>query len=312
MKTSLIISTKNRKEDLRRAVVSCLAQKGHHEVIVVDDGSSDGTSELVRREFPDVRLIRSEQSLGCVAQRNRAAQLALGDILFSIDDDAEFSSPDVVSATLKEFEHPRIAAVAIPYSEPYKSSNEFQRAPNVDCIHVTDSFVGTAHALRKVIFLGLGGYREGLVHQGEESDYCLRLLEAGYVVRLGNADPILHFESDQRDWSRVDYYGSRNTLLFAYQNVPMPYFPMHLAVASWNVAARTFDPPRFANRIKAVAHACLWCLQHPSARRPVSPATYRLFRRLRKKGPMCLAEIDARLKARGGDVDGICLGASPE
>lgn len=295
MKTSVIISTKNRKDDLRRAIVSCLAQTERFELIVADDGSSDGTSKFIRSQFPEVRLIRSEQSLGCIAQRNRAAQLASGDILFSIDDDAKFSSPEIISATLKEFDHPRIGAVAIPYLEPHKSRKELQRTPSTDRIYVTDSFVGTAHALRKDIFLKLGGYRARLVHQGEESDYCVRLLDAGYVVRLGNADSIFHFESSRRDWNRVDYYGARNALLFAYQNAPLTYLPMHLIAASWNVARWTFTPSRFANRMRAIAHAYLWCLRNRSERRPVATTTYLLFRQLRKKGPTPLADIEAFL-----------------
>jgi len=285
---------------LRRAILSSLAQTRFHEVLVVDDGSSDGTSELVRDEFPEVRLIRSDQSLGYVIQRNLGAQLAIGDILFSIDDDAEFSSPNITAATLNEFDDPRIGAVAIPYVEPLKADKEFQRTPSTDRTYVIDRFIGTAHALRRDVFLSLGGYRQELVHQGEESDYCLRLLDAGYVVRLGNADPIVHYESPLRDWSRVDYYGSRNTILFVYQNVPMPFLPVHLAAATWNVGAWTFAPSRFANRIKAVAHAYRWCFQNSAERKPVSISAYRLFRRLRKAGPMQLEEAGQRLRSLDG------------
>jgi GT2 family glycosyltransferase len=295
MKASVIITTKNRKDDLRRAIISCLTQRDKPELIIIDDGSSDGTSEFVREKFPEVRLIRSDRSLGCIAQRNRAAKLASGDILFSIDDDAEFSSPDIVSETMKEFDHARIAVVAIPYLEPQKSSKEFQRAPGTDHTYVMDSFVGTAHALRKDVFLKLGGFREGLVHQGEESDYCLRLLDAGYVVRLGNSDPIFHLEAANRDWSRMDYYGARNTVLFAYQNVPLPYLPFHLAAASWNVAKLTLEPSRFAYRLKAIGDAYQWCLRNRSERRPVAASSYLLFRRLRKKGPLHLAEVEPLL-----------------
>jgi GT2 family glycosyltransferase len=300
LRASVIITTKDRKDDLRRAIISCLAQTERVELIVIDDGSIDGTSELVAREFPQVTLIRTDHSEGYIAQRNRAAKIASGNILFSIDDDAEFSSQDIISDTLNDFNHPRIAAIAIPYLEPHKSLDEHYRSPKVDQTYVTDSFVGTAHALRKDIFLKLGGYRDRLVHQGEESDYCLRLLNAGYVVRLGNADPILHMESGRRDCNRVDYYGARNTVLFAYQNVPLPYFPFHLVAATWNVATWTLKLPRFANRMKAIGHAYAWCARNRGAREPVTVHSYLLFRRLRKHGPLRLTEIEPLLRPPQG------------
>ena len=155
---------------------------------------------MVRSEFPNVRLDRTQGSLGYVAQRNRGALLCSSGITFSIDDDAEFSSPHVVEHTLSGFSHPRVAAIAIPYIEPHRSREEFQKSPHADAIWVTDSFRGTSHALRRDVFLAVGGYREQIVHQGEEMDFCVRLLNNGYVVRLGLGDVIIHRELPRRDW----------------------------------------------------------------------------------------------------------------
>lgn len=295
LRATVVVTTKNRKLELRRAIESCLIQTEPVEILVIDDASSDGTPQLVEREFPQVTLVRSEQPQGYIFQRNRAAKLAKGDIIFSIDDDAEFFSCHTVAQTISEFSHPRVAAVAIPYIEPDASQVKLQRAPNKNRIYVTDGFVGTSHALRKDVFLQLNGYRAGLLHQGEESDYCLRLLNAGYVVRLGNAAPIFHHQSPRRDLSRMDYFGARNTLMFAFQNVPMPYLPLHLAAASWNVATWTLKLPRLANRMKAIGHAYAWCARNRGAREPVTVNSYLLFRRLRKHGPLRLTEIEPLL-----------------
>jgi hypothetical protein len=251
-------------------------------------------------------------------------------VIFSLDDDAVFSSPFVVEQTLLDFSHPRIGAVAIPYIEPHKANKEMQRAPTREDVWITASYIGTAHAVRRDVFLALGGYREHLVHQGEEGDFCLRMLAAdaaqlmtdsgerrtdgnlfnlgghgehgglvcseaglrpdsravasesdslasgladspisesltrsasipasllvtshslpataspcdatpatshsplvtpleaaapGFFVRLGNSDPIIHNESPKRDYSRMDFYGRRNDVLFHWQNTPMP------------------------------------------------------------------------------------------
>ena len=144
MKASVVIVTKDRKDDLRRAIASSMRQTEVVEILVLDDGSTDGTSAMVRTEFPQVRLEQSLLSLGHVAQRNKGALLCSGEIIFCIDDDAEFSSSRVVQQTLGKFSHPRIAAVAIPYVEPHKSKQQFQKAPDADAVWVTESFRGTS------------------------------------------------------------------------------------------------------------------------------------------------------------------------
>src|SRR5215475_13689688 len=49
---TIIISTKNRSDDLRKTVESSLQQSANPEVLVLDDGSTDGTSDVIRNEFP--------------------------------------------------------------------------------------------------------------------------------------------------------------------------------------------------------------------------------------------------------------------
>lgn len=292
---SVVITSKNRKRELGDALRSALLQSAAPEVIMIDDGSTDGTSEFVRDNFPQVEVVRSEVSRGYVFQRNRGAEIARGEIVFSIDDDAVFTTERVVEQTLREFDRGIVGAVAIPFIEPRKSVTEHQRAPSAGFVWVTHDFIGTAHALRRDVFLSLGGYRQELIHQGEESDYCIRMLDAGYIVRAGNADPIHHFESPHRSYERMDFYGSRNSVMFAWQNVPMPYLPVHLAVTSWNCVSWTSQPKRFLRRTGAVMGAFGSMIQHD--RIPVRAKTYRLFRELKTRGPVLLTAIERRLAA---------------
>ena len=74
-------------------------------------------------------------------------------MIFSIDDDAVFASPRVVEQTLVEFDHDRVGAVAIPYQDVRKAMTVLQRALEQKDIYVTDSFIGTAHAVRRDVFL---------------------------------------------------------------------------------------------------------------------------------------------------------------
>jgi len=296
MDASVVIITRNRKEELRRAVRSACCQAVQLEVLVIDDGSDDGTSEMVRSEFPTVRVERSKVSRGYIFQRNRAASLAHGKVIFSIDDDAEFSSSNVIERTLQDFSDRRIGAVAIPYLEPLRDNQIRQAAHDAAEIWVTDRFVGTAHALLRGLFLKLGGYREHLLHQGEEGDYCLRMLEAGYVTCLGSADPIYHYESSKRSFERMDFYGRRNDILFAWHNVPMPYLPIHLVATTLNgfahVATRAKHPFRM---LSGIMNGYRDCARRWSKRRPVRASVYRLHRRLKKRGPLPLRAMEADL-----------------
>jgi glycosyltransferase involved in cell wall biosynthesis len=291
---SIVISTKNRKDELREALRSAFAQTAPVEVVVIDDGSTDGTAELVRQEFPEARLTREERSRGYIVQRNQGARLARAPVIISIDDDAAFPSRDTVAQTLAELDHPRVGAVAIPFIDVKKGPDVRQRAPG-DGLYVAASYIGTAHALRRDVFLSLGGYRPVLVHQGEEADLCIRMLEAGYVVRLGRADPIHHFESPRRDFSRMDLYGRRNDVLFAWFNVPWPDLPMHLAGTTVNGALWGLRVRRPLRMLRGLAQGFGAMPGTAAERRPVPREVYRLARELKRAGAVPLADIEARL-----------------
>jgi len=87
MKISVIIPTYNSEEDIERAITSLLTQTlKPHEIIVVDGGSTDSTTEIAG-EFRDVNLIINHKSHRPGSSRNLAADIAEGDVLFFFDSD---------------------------------------------------------------------------------------------------------------------------------------------------------------------------------------------------------------------------------
>lgn len=277
---SLVITTKNRREYLRATLISSLKQSVLTEILVLDDGSTDGTSEMVKAEFPHISLHSFKESRGLIARRNEGAYLASGDIIFSIDDDAEFSTSFVIEKSLLDFSDSRIGAVAIPYIEPNKENRILQKAPDQHGLWATDRFIGTAHALRRDIFIMLGGYRENLIHQGEEGDYCIRLLDAGFIVRLGNADPIIHNESPKRNIDRMDYYGCRNSILFLWQNAPLILLPFYLVGTTFNCLKWTFVFSRLLTRFRGIIAGYGNCFT--ANRHPVSLKSFKKWRKIGK------------------------------
>jgi glycosyltransferase involved in cell wall biosynthesis len=90
MDISVIIPVYNRVNLVGRALASVYAQgRSAQEVIVVDDGSSDGTGDYVRTHFPQARYIR-QTNQGVSAARNRGIAAACGEWLAFLDSDDEW------------------------------------------------------------------------------------------------------------------------------------------------------------------------------------------------------------------------------
>ncbi len=169
--------------------------------------------------------------------------------------------------------------MAIPYRDVNRSEAVFQKAADADGVYWAVSYVGTAHAVRRDTFLRLGGYRSHLVHQGEEKDYSIRMLDSGFGVRLGLSGEILHYESPRRDWSRMDYYERRNDVLFFWQNVPWPYFWPHVVGGIANGLWCGVKLRRVRAMLCGVRDGLAECLlTNTHERNPVSRKTYPQYR----------------------------------
>ncbi len=275
------------------ALASVFAQEGcAYEVVVLDDGSSDGTAKRVHEAFPSASVYRSETSRGLVAQRNFLAAVARGRVVISVDDDDELVDRRTVSRTVADFDAgDEIGAVAIPYRERTDSGAwvdlQHPRGPGVE---VVDTYIGAAYAVRRDVFTALGGFWEHM--RGEEREFCLRMLAAGYVVRLGTAPPLLHRPSPLRSWARKSFNSRRSDVLFAYRHVPTPSLPWHMARATANaaLAAATIDRGRYAGDMARGYLAGFRALRG-SPRAPVDHAIYALHLRLRRRGPLPLEEV---------------------
>jgi glycosyltransferase involved in cell wall biosynthesis len=302
---TIVITTKDRRDDLREALRGCLSQTADVDVLVIDDGSSDGTSEMVKREFPEVRLQRSDVSRGLVVQRTAAATLASAPVIVSIDDDARLVSRHTVAQTLEDFDDRRIGAVAIPYVDVARGAARRQRAPDDARTWVADTYIGTAHAVRRDVFLTLGGYRASFVHMVEEPEFCTRMLAAGFVVRLGRADELHHLETPRRRvLARNIRLVVRNQLLDAWHNTPARYLPGRVA----GILTRSaIDSVRWRHPGAAAAGAWQAVRQAVAARHeraPVSADVWRLLVDLRRHGPLPIQAIEQRLPPASLDSAG--------
>jgi glycosyltransferase involved in cell wall biosynthesis len=105
---TVVLTTYNRCRLLSRAIHSVVGGTyDNFELIVVDDASTDGTSELMSRiGDPRVRYVRMPGNGGVLTARNRGFDLAQGEYITTLDDDDELT-PDALGAVVEEFEKTR-------------------------------------------------------------------------------------------------------------------------------------------------------------------------------------------------------------
>ena len=238
---------------------------------------------MLANEFPTVRLKRFNASAGWVVRRNEGAQLASAPILFSVDDDATFGDPYTISETLKRFENPVVGAIAMPFVNVRQDSYVHCQLSNSSASEEFYTFVGTAYAIRRNLFLALGGFREVLIGYLEESDFCIRLLDHGHFVQTVSTEPIQHFESPKRNNRRIAVLSYRNDVLFAALNVPwLALFP-HLAVTTLKGLFKGFRRGHPLWAMEGLLRGYAAALANLCQRRPVKMTTYRQFRFLKRQ-----------------------------
>jgi GT2 family glycosyltransferase len=292
---TILITTKDRKDELKRAVESALIQKDVDEILVFDDGSSDGTRELITSQFPSVRFERSETPLGIVGARNCAMRLAKGSVVITIDDDCVFQSADTVRDTLSYFQDRRIGAVALPHINVRSSAAVYSLAPSRDRTYVISEFCAGASALRRDLFVSMGGFNPLLWRQCEEYDFCTKMLSRGYFTQCGTTDPILHYESPSRKSESMVFHSARGHLLYAWCNVPLWALLPHAVATVTKSLAHGHGARHLKSAAMGLASAVAAVTSGRARRRPVASRVYRLVRMLRRNGPLDLLSLSPSL-----------------
>lgn len=185
---SIIIPAYNCDATIAKTISACLAQDCSVpiEIIVVDDGSTDGTAERVRA-FPGVRYARQENA-GPASARNHGARLAGGEVLLFTDSDC-VPHPDWASRLLSGLKQQEVAAVAGSYGIANPESL-LARCVQSEIIYrhlrmpgFIRAFGSYNVAIKRGDFLAVGGFDERYRHaSGEDNDLSYKFLAAGKKI----------------------------------------------------------------------------------------------------------------------------------
>jgi len=212
---SIIIVSWNGEPYLGNCLDAILAQIGSDDkVIVVDNGSTDGSVALMRECYPQVHLIENERNLGFAGGCNTGLRVAQGDVLFILNQDVFLRSDWLVAmcAALADqtvgvagckllypdgqtIQHaggvirwPR----AVPDHQGYGEEDDGRWDEPVDVDYVT----GAAWGFRRDMLEEVGELDEGYwPGYYEEVDYCFRAREAGLRIVYVPTAEALHVES---------------------------------------------------------------------------------------------------------------------
>ncbi len=144
MSLSIIVVSFNTRDLLRR----CLASLGrNHEVIVVDNASSDGSAEMVKSEFPQVRLIANDGNLGFGAANNVGLDAMTGDMALLLNSDA-FATEGAVETLLAAMEDETIVACGGRLLDPGRTK-VLDYSDYVQELSMGRGLIGTEDCVRK-------------------------------------------------------------------------------------------------------------------------------------------------------------------
>jgi len=209
MRATVVIPTLNARQLLSEALEHLARQSVEHDVIVVDNGSTDGTAEHLEQAFPAVRVLRLPENIGFGRAVNRGLEAVETDVVVLVNNDV-LCPPDFLERLLAPFADPSVASVAgvlLQFDQPglvdsagieldttLRSWDALWHRP-VDGLDRAPEPVGPcggAAAYRTAVLRSVGGFDETFFAYWEDVDLALRLRLEGHRCVRAPAARALH------------------------------------------------------------------------------------------------------------------------
>ena len=199
------------------------------EVVVVDNGSSDGSANMVRHDFPAVRLIRLEKTVGFGTANNYGAKHSAAPVLLFLNPDTRLGEGSLSQLLPRFAEHPECGIagglVIDDQGRPERSAGSFptlfrmglgrllktlpplrpllgrfshQHWVGYDKPRRVDWVTGAYLWIRREVFERVGGFDPRIFMYCEDVDLCYRVRQLGFEVRFYPEAPIVHYGGKSR------------------------------------------------------------------------------------------------------------------
>ena len=233
MKFSIIIVNYNTKELLENCIVSLMENlnKNDYEIIIVDNNSTDGSVEMLEKEFSQkVKIIKNKNNIGFGAANNQGSKLAKEKYLFFLNSDTlvkynifneikdEFESngdygviaPKLI---LENGEEQSFAYGNFPTLTSLMKEKIFKSIKQTEKKVETDWVSGAAMIVRKRLYDKVGGFDEKFFMYFEDIDLCKKIRNLGNKIVVQKNISLIHLggKSINKNKERKKvYYESQN------------------------------------------------------------------------------------------------------
>lgn len=238
LSVSVIIPNLNGEKLLEKNLPSVLKAKENPEnniteIIIVDDGSWDGSVKLINKNFPQVKLIKHRVNRGFSAGVNTGVRMAKGDLVVLLNTDV-VPSENFLAPIFKHFENKKVFAVSMhekgfSYAKGYFGAGYIQLAMGEEVSNSHTSFYvsGGSGVFRRSIWMELGAMDEKLLSPfyWEDIDICYRAEKRGYINLWEPESHVVHnHESTIGKFPKtyVQRVKERNQLLVIWKNIHSP------------------------------------------------------------------------------------------
>jgi GT2 family glycosyltransferase len=223
-----VIATRNRRRELCATLERLSALPERPGIIVVDNGSRDGTADAIRHAFPRVELITLRRNLGACA-RNLGVRRARTPYVALSDDDSWWEPGALAKAVAVLDASPQTGIVAAatmvgPQAAPdpinaLMAASPLPRGslPGPRAL----GFLGCAAVARRRAYLAAGGYSRLLFIGGEEELLAYDLAAKGWAISYRDDVIVHHWPSPARDARRRRTQEIRNRVLVAWLRRPL-------------------------------------------------------------------------------------------
>lgn len=227
MKFSIVIPNWNGQKLLEKNLPAVLLTEAQ-EIIIVDNGSTDGSKEYLKSQ--NLKLILNNQNLGFARAVNQGVKAAKGEIVVLLNNDVA-PEKDFLKPLEEDFQNEKVFAVSL--GEPQWSwakgkwiKGFVEHEPGVKSKkpHISFWASGGSGAFRKKIWQKLGGFDE--IFQPfywEDIDLSYRAWKRGYKI-IWEPRSVVHHQHEKTIGSSfspsfVDFISQRNQLLFIWKNI---------------------------------------------------------------------------------------------